>query len=91
MVHERAMSTRELALALSVSVGTVYALVADPAFPSFKVGSRYQCWPSEVRSYLSRPTDPWAPPTRRKVQDRTKRAHILPTTGEIVREPRKPK
>lgn len=68
---------------LSVSMDTVYSIARDPLFPSFKVGSQYRFWPSEVHSYLHQAADLWSPPTRGKVKRGDVCAHILPTITEI--------
>lgn len=56
---ETALDVHGLAEMLNVSTDKAYQLGNDPMFPSFRVGNRHRFWPSQVKEYLARPSDPW--------------------------------
>lgn len=63
---EQAVNVTEQALLLGVSKDTIYNLVRVGKIPGFKVGRDWRFLPSKVQAALEKPTDMWAPPSRRK-------------------------
>lgn len=55
----QALDVHGLATWLGVSEWKARELGKDPLFPSFRVGHRHRFWPSEVKSHLAQPRDPW--------------------------------
>jgi len=68
--NEKAIDIHGLAEMLSIHKSTAYVRAAEPDFPTMRVGNRYRFFPSEVRSYLARPVDPWQQSSRSRGRKR---------------------
>ena len=62
--QETAVDVVEMTRILNVSTDTVYRRARTGEIPAHKVGVLWRFWPSEVRTHLAQPRDPWAQSTR---------------------------
>lgn len=67
---EKAITAKELAEDLQVSLDTVYAMANNEEIPGFRAGRTWRFFRSDVRAHLAKPRDRWAQPKRSRVRKR---------------------